>query len=92
MRLDLFLKASRLVLRRTVARQFCDAGRISVNGEKAKPSKEVKPGDVIEIRRGDRRTAARVLVLPRSKQVSREEAADLVEITSVEELPDTLLP
>jgi ribosomal 50S subunit-recycling heat shock protein len=92
MRLDLFLKASRLVLRRTIARQLCDAGRISVNGEKAKASKEIKPGDVIDIRRGDRRTVARVLSLPRSKQVSREEAAGLIEITSKEDIPDTLLP
>jgi ribosomal 50S subunit-recycling heat shock protein len=92
MRLDLFLKASRLVLRRTIARQLCDAGRISVNGEKAKASKEIKSGDVIEIRRGDHRTAARVTELPRSKQVSREEAAGLVEITAAEDQPDPLLP
>ena len=49
MRLDLFLKASRLILRRTLAQEFCDAGRVKVNDVKAKSSREVKELDEIEI-------------------------------------------
>lgn len=48
MRLDKFLKVSRLIKRRTVANEACDAGRVSVNGKPAKASVQVKPGDVIE--------------------------------------------
>lgn len=92
MRLDLFLKASRLVLRRSVARQLCDAGRISVNGIPAKASKEVKAGDEIEIIRGDKQTVARVLSIPSSKQVSKQAAGSLVEIVSSETVEDPLLP
>ena len=54
MRLDKFLKVSRLIKRRTVANEACDGGRVSVNGTPAKASREVKPGDVIEIRFGER--------------------------------------
>ena len=50
MRLDLFLKTSRLVKRRTVAQEMCAAGRVLVNGHEAKPAKEVKPGDVITMK------------------------------------------
>ena len=49
MRLDKFLKVSRLIKRRTVANEACDAGRVMVNGKAAKASAQVKPGDVIEI-------------------------------------------
>ena len=54
MRLDKFLKVSRLIKRRTVANEACDAGRVSVNGKPAKASVQVKPGDVIEIHFGTR--------------------------------------
>ena len=54
MRLDKFLKVSRLIKRRTVANEACDAGRVSVNGKPAKASVQVKPGDVIEIYFGTR--------------------------------------
>ena len=50
MRLDLFLKTSRLVKRRTVAQEMCGAGRVLVNGREAKPAKEVKQGDIITLR------------------------------------------
>jgi ribosomal 50S subunit-recycling heat shock protein len=90
MRLDLFLKASRLVLRRTVARQLCDANRIRVNGQAAKASKEIKTGDEIEIRRGDRRTIVRVTDLPSSKQVAKAAAANLIETISDERREDPL--
>ena len=49
MRLDKFLKVSRLIKRRTVANEACDAGRVTVNGKVAKASQDVKTGDIIEI-------------------------------------------
>jgi ribosomal 50S subunit-recycling heat shock protein len=91
MRLDLFLKASRLVLRRSIAQQMCDAGRVKVNEAKAKPSKEVKPGDVIEITRGDKRMLVRVVQLPASKQVSKQAAGTLVEVLRSGNISDGLL-
>lgn len=84
MRLDLFLKASRLILRRTLAQEFCDAGRVKVNDLKAKSSREVKVNDEIEIKRGNRLLKVRVLQIPVSKQVSRNDAGNLYEILSDE--------
>lgn len=60
MRLDKYLKVSRLVKRRTVANDACDAGRISVNGKTARASYDVKSGDIIEIRLGARPLTVRV--------------------------------
>ncbi|MDO5701814.1 MAG: RNA-binding S4 domain-containing protein [Lachnospiraceae bacterium] len=54
MRLDKYLKVSRLIKRRTVANEACDAGRVNINGKVAKASQEVKKGDVIEIRFGEK--------------------------------------
>ncbi|MBS1794691.1 MAG: RNA-binding S4 domain-containing protein [Acidobacteria bacterium] len=84
MRLDLFLKTSRLIPRRTLAQEFCDAGRIRVGGVRAKSSKEVKAGDELEIRRRDRLTKIRILEIPAKKQVSKEAAAGLFEVLSEE--------
>lgn len=61
MRLDKYLKVSRLIKRRTVANEACDNGRISVNGRVVKASYEVKPGDRIEIAMGARTLAVEVL-------------------------------
>ena len=77
MRLDLFLKASRLVLRRTLAQQFCDANKVKVNDLKAKSSREIKAGDEIEIKKGNRSTRVKVLQVPDRKQVAKHEAANL---------------
>ena len=63
MRLDKYLKVSRLIKRRTVANEACDSERVSVNGKTAKASYDVKPGDVIEIRFGERRTRVEVLAV-----------------------------
>lgn len=60
MRLDKFLKVSRLIKRRTVANEACDAGRVSVNGKQARASYDVKTGDVIEIKLGARVVTVRV--------------------------------
>ena len=54
MRLDKYLKVSRLIKRRTIANEACDGGHVSVNGKTAKASQEVKPGDVIELQFGAR--------------------------------------
>lgn len=61
MRLDKYLKVSRLIKRRTVANEACDGGRVTVNGAPAKASRDVKPGDVIEIRFGPRTVRVEVV-------------------------------
>ncbi|HIS51149.1 MAG TPA: RNA-binding S4 domain-containing protein [Candidatus Onthomonas avicola] len=63
MRLDKYLKVSRLIKRRTVANEACDAGRVSVNGRTVKASYDVKPGDVMEIQFGARTVRLRVLLV-----------------------------
>lgn len=75
MRLDKFLKVSRLIKRRTVANEACDAGRVTVNGKPAKASAQVKLGDVIEIQFGTRNVKAEVLKL--QDTTKKEEAADM---------------
>lgn len=90
MRLDLFLKSSRLVLRRSLAQKFCDANLVKVNRKAAKSSKEIKTADEIEIKRGNRLTLIKVLSLPDKKQVSRADAANLYEIISEETLADEI--
>jgi ribosomal 50S subunit-recycling heat shock protein len=93
MRLDLFLKTSRLILRRSLAQEFCDAGLVSVNGSAAKSSKEIKAGDLIGIKRRNRLTTVRVSELPSAKQVSKSAAEGLYEIVSDEIVEDDrLLP
>ena len=61
MRLDKYLKVSRLIKRRTVANEAADGGRVLLNGAPAKPSRDVKPGDVIEIRFGARTVRVEVV-------------------------------
>ena len=89
MRLDLFLKASRLCSRRTVAQKICEAGRVSINGSLAKSSHAVKKGDEIVIRSRDKLTSIRVLSLPTTRQTSRNDARTLYEVLSEESLDDS---
>ncbi|MDO4567387.1 MAG: RNA-binding S4 domain-containing protein [Clostridia bacterium] len=77
MRLDKYLKVSRIIKRRTVANEACDAGRVSVNGKAAKPSAEVAVGDVLEIRMGAR--LLRVRVTNTSEHATKASAADMYE-------------
>ena len=77
MRLDKFLKVSRLIRRRTVANEACDAGRVMVNGKPAKASVNVKVGDEIEILFGQKSVKVRVLDLQDTTR--KEEAKDLFE-------------
>lgn len=73
MRLDKYLKVSRIIKRRTVANEACDAGRVSVNGKQAKAGVDIKPGDVIEIRFGS--SITKVEVLSVAESVRKEDAA-----------------
>ncbi|MEE0109438.1 MAG: RNA-binding S4 domain-containing protein [Oscillospiraceae bacterium] len=75
MRLDKFLKVSRLIKRRTVANEACDNGRISVNGRVVKASYDVKVGDKIEISMGTRTVAVEVLEV--SDNVRKDDAAGM---------------
>lgn len=75
MRLDKFLKISRLIKRRTVANEACDAGRVLVNDKPAKASVKVKQGDIIEIQFGTR--TVKVEVLDIKDTTKKEEAGDL---------------
>lgn len=77
MRLDKFLKVSRLIKRRTVANEACDAGRVMVNGKPAKASVNVKVGDIIEILFGQKTVKVRVLDI--QDTTKKEEAKDLFE-------------
>lgn len=75
MRLDKYLKISRLIKRRTVANEACDAGRVFLNGKAARASADVKPGDTIEIQFGTRNV--KVEVLDVKETVRKEEAETL---------------
>ena len=70
MRLDKFLKVSRLIKRRTVANEACDAGHVAVNGRVARASLEVKVGDRVELTFGERKTA---LVIEQVNEFSKKE-------------------
>jgi ribosomal 50S subunit-recycling heat shock protein len=80
MRLDQFLKASRLCLRRSVAQELCEAGAVQVNNLPARSARTVRIGDEISIRRRGRILTVRVRRVPETKQVSRDAAAQLYEI------------
>ncbi len=82
MRIDKFLKVSRIIKRRTVANEACDTGKIAVNGKVVKASYEVKEGDVVTVTFGQRSLTVRVLDVRPFTQKS--EAGELYEV-----LPDT---
>jgi ribosomal 50S subunit-recycling heat shock protein len=83
MRLDLFLKYSRLVPRRTVAHEMCDAGAVTVNGHPGKPGRGVAPGDTLVVKQRGRLTTVRVVATP-ERPPSKADAASLYEIVSAE--------
>ncbi|CAB1244348.1 ribosomal RNA binding protein involved in 50S recycling; heat shock protein [Ruminococcaceae bacterium BL-6] len=78
MRLDKYLKVSRLIKRRTVANEACDAGRILVNGKAARASYEIREGDELELQLGTRSIRARVLAV--NEYANRGDASQLYEI------------
>ena len=73
MRLDKYLKVSRIIKRRTVANEDCSMGRVTVNDKVAKPATDVKVGDIISVRMGAKRLTAEILLV---KEVVRKEEAD----------------
>lgn len=86
MRMDLFLKLSRLASGRTAAKELCDEGAVFVNGITAKSSKDVRIGDRIEVRRWNRIMIVSVEQVPGKKQVPRSEANSLYTVISDEKL------
>ncbi|MBE5776138.1 MAG: RNA-binding S4 domain-containing protein [Clostridiales bacterium] len=86
MRLDKFLKVSRIIKRRTVAKEACDGGRVTISGKVAKAGAEVKEGDVLEIRFGNR--VGRYQIVDVREVVRKEEAALMYKV--LEEDPEVL--
>ena len=78
MRLDKYLKVSRIIKRRTVAQEACSGSRVSVNGKIAKPGADVKVGDVLEITFGEKTVKVRVLSV--AETVRKEDAAGMYEV------------
>lgn len=79
MRLDKYLKVSRLIKRRTVANEVSENGRVYVNGNVAKPAKQINAGDIIKIEYANRNVVAKVLTVP-DNNVSIQEASTLYEL------------
>lgn len=92
MRLDLFLKASGLVKRRTVAQAMCVAGRLLVNGREAKPAKEIGPGDVLRLSYSTRTIDIEVLGVPASSKNVKDAPEELYRITSDQRMPGEVKP
>lgn len=78
MRIDKFLKMSRVIKRRTVANEVADNGRISVNGKIVKPSYDVKIGDIVEIQFGDKISKFEVISIPKVQNKDLEESIKLL--------------
>ena len=78
MRLDKFLKMSRVIKRRTVATEVADCGRVSVNGKIVKPSYDVKVGDIIEIQFGDKASKFEIVNIPKVQGKKLEETIKLL--------------
>ena len=77
MRIDKFLKVSRVIKRRTVANEAADSGRISINGKVVKPSYEVKVGDVVEIKFGDKVSKFEILQIPK---VAGKDVGEIIKV------------
>lgn len=83
MRLDKYLKVSRIIKRRTVAKEVCSGGRVSINGKVVKPSVVVKEGDIIEIQFANRSLKAKIVNI--AEHVKKEEAKEMYVILEGEE-------
>ena len=73
MRVDKFLKVSRVIKRRTIANEAADGGRVIVNGKVVKPSYEVKVGDIVEIKFGDKISKFEIIQIPKLQNQNQEE-------------------
>ncbi len=80
MRLDKYLKVSRLIKRRTVANEACDAGRVLINGKPARASYDVKEGDIMELQLGSRSIKAQVLTV--TEYATKDSASSMYRILS----------
>lgn len=80
MRLDKYLKVTRLIKRRTIANEACDAGKVLVNGKTARASYDVKVGDKIEINLGTKKLAVEVLTV--TEFVKKEDAANMYKVVN----------
>lgn len=83
MRLDKYLKVSRIIKRRTVAKEACESGRVVINGKVAKPSSEIKEDDIIEISFANRSIKAKITNI--TEHVRKEDAKDMYVILEGEE-------
>ena len=83
MRLDKYLKVSRIIKRRTVAKEACEGGRVSINDRIAKPGTDVKEGDIIEIKYASKSLKAKIINI--AEHVKKENAQGMYEIISGEE-------
>lgn len=83
MRLDKYLKVSRIIKRRTVAKEVCEGERVSINGKIAKPSTVIKEGDIIEIQFANRKLKAKIVNI--LEHVKKENAKEMYEILEGEE-------
>ncbi len=78
MRIDKFLKVSRIIKRRTVANEAADNGRISVNGKVVKPSYEIKVGDIVEIKFGNNTSRFKITAIPKGQNCNSDEVIELM--------------
>lgn len=79
MRIDKFLKVSRIIKRRTIANEAADNGRISVNGKVVKPSYDIKVNDIVEIKFGNQTSKFKITAIPTKQRVRTDEVAEMVD-------------
>ena len=79
MRIDKFLKVSRIIKRRTIANEAADNGRISVNGKVVKPSYDIKINDIVEIKFGDQTSKFKITAIPTKQSVRKDEVAEMID-------------
>ena len=79
MRIDKFLKVSRIIKRRTIANEAADNGRISVNGRVVKPSYDIKINDIVEIKFGEQTSKFKITAIPTKQSVRTDEVAEMVD-------------
>ena len=79
MRIDKFLKVSRIIKRRTIANEAADNGRISVNGKVVKPSYDIKINDIVEVKFGDQTSKFKITAIPTKQSVRTDEVAEMID-------------
>ena len=79
MRIDKFLKVSRIIKRRTIANEAADNGRISVNGKVVKPSYDIKVNDIVEIKFGNQTSKFKITAIPTKQSVRTDEVVEMVD-------------